>query len=60
MPRFYALINTVTSDDFRLHIAWLEPHPDDDEETRWLFQGCRHPVGNSGLETVKPLMIMRS
>ncbi|KAL0393188.1 UNVERIFIED_CONTAM: Chaperone protein DnaJ [Sesamum radiatum] len=45
MPRFYALINTVTSEDFRLHITWLEPHPDDDEETRWLVQGLPASCG---------------
>ncbi|KAK4433958.1 Chaperone protein DnaJ [Sesamum alatum] len=46
MPRFYALINNVTSQDFRLHITWLEPHPDDDEETRWLIQGLPASCGN--------------
>ncbi|KAG8372999.1 hypothetical protein BUALT_Bualt12G0125400 [Buddleja alternifolia] len=39
MPRFYALINKVVSKDFRIRITWLESDPDNDDETKWVYQG---------------------
>ncbi|XP_045803387.1 uncharacterized protein LOC123896967 isoform X3 [Trifolium pratense] len=34
LPRFYALIKKVTF-PFKLHIIWLEPDPDEDDEVAW-------------------------
>ncbi|KAJ7980192.1 DnaJ domain containing protein [Quillaja saponaria] len=35
MPRFYAQIRKVLSPGFKLRITWLEPDPDDEDETNW-------------------------
>jgi len=36
MPRFYALIRKVLSPGFQLQATWLEPHPDDNDEIKWV------------------------
>ncbi|XP_027186525.1 uncharacterized protein [Cicer arietinum] len=36
MPRFYAIIKTVSSPGFKLRIAWFEPDPDDKDERKWV------------------------
>ncbi|KZV14939.1 hypothetical protein F511_36226 [Dorcoceras hygrometricum] len=39
MPRFYALVNKIISEDFEIQITWLEPYSDNQEEQQWLYQG---------------------
>jgi curved DNA-binding protein CbpA len=36
MPRLYALIRKVFSPGFKLQATWLEPHPDDKDEIKWV------------------------
>ncbi|XP_058758633.1 uncharacterized protein LOC131631880 [Vicia villosa] len=36
MPRFYALIREVLSPGFHLKATWLEPHPDDHDQIKWV------------------------
>lgn len=38
MPRFYAMINSITH-DHKMQITWLEPLPNNDDEKQWLYQG---------------------
>lgn len=45
MPRFYALIDKVVSEDFEVQITWLEPCPDNEEERKWLYQGLPSSCG---------------
>ncbi|XP_050373568.1 uncharacterized protein LOC126791196 isoform X2 [Argentina anserina] len=35
MPRFYARIKKLHSLEFKVHITWLEPDPDDDKGRKW-------------------------
>ncbi|XP_073302346.1 uncharacterized protein [Primulina huaijiensis] len=39
MPRFYALVNKIISEDFKIQITWLEPYSDNEKELQWLYQG---------------------
>ncbi|PIN14373.1 hypothetical protein CDL12_12998 [Handroanthus impetiginosus] len=45
MPRFYALITKVFSEDFKLQITWLEPYPHNANERKWLCQGLPTSCG---------------
>ncbi|KAJ1377141.1 hypothetical protein SESBI_49203 [Sesbania bispinosa] len=36
MPRFYALIRKVLSPRFKLQITWLESHPGNNDEMKWV------------------------
>lgn len=39
MPRFYALVNKIISEDFKIQITWLEPYSGNEKEHQWLYQG---------------------
>ncbi|XP_073135399.1 uncharacterized protein [Henckelia pumila] len=39
MPRFYALVNKIISEDFEIQVTWLEPYSDNEKEQHWLYQG---------------------
>ncbi|GER56357.1 DnaJ protein-like protein [Striga asiatica] len=45
MPRFYALINKVISDDFKVEVMWLEPCPNNEDEKKWLHNGLPASCG---------------
>ncbi|KAL3825476.1 hypothetical protein ACJIZ3_021505 [Penstemon smallii] len=45
MPRFYALINTVVSTDFKLSITWLEPESNNESEITWINEGLPTSCG---------------
>ncbi|CAA0834792.1 DNAJ heat shock N-terminal domain-containing protein [Striga hermonthica] len=45
MPRFYALINKVISDDFKVEVTWLEPCPNNEDEKKWLHNGLPASCG---------------
>ncbi|GAA0161725.1 hypothetical protein LIER_17976 [Lithospermum erythrorhizon] len=45
MPRFYALISQVLSPTIKVKLIWLEPDPDDEEETKWVEEGLPTSCG---------------
>ncbi|CAL5198817.1 unnamed protein product [Lathyrus oleraceus] len=51
MPRFYALIREVLSPEFHLKATWLEPHPDDKDEIKWVDKDLPVACGKFKLGT---------
>ncbi|CAI8610584.1 unnamed protein product [Vicia faba] len=53
MPRFYALIREVLSPGFHLKATWLEPHPDDHDEIKWVDKELPVACGKFKLGTTE-------
>ncbi|XP_004508320.1 uncharacterized protein [Cicer arietinum] len=52
MPRLYVLIRKVISPGFKLRATWLEPHPDGNDETKWVNEELPVACGKYKLGTI--------
>ncbi|RHN38907.1 hypothetical protein MtrunA17_Chr8g0338171 [Medicago truncatula] len=70
MPRYYALIRKGLSPGFQLQATWLEPHPDDNDEIKWVdeelpvacgkFKLCNTETIEDHLTFSHPVMFKRN